>query len=86
MRQLGRILLQVHPGDASPLLNAIDLYIGDRNIPYGGGASFLGTIDEVSIYNTVLTPAQIMQHYYLGASQIPSIGISGMRLQGVRVN
>lgn len=52
-----------------------------------GGADWIdGTIDEPAIYNVVLTPAQVKQHFYLGASQGFSIGGTGIRLQGVRIN
>lgn len=42
------------------------LYIGGDNAAYGFGNPFLGVVDEVAYYKTVLPPSRIKLHYQLG--------------------
>ncbi|MFN8222177.1 MAG: LamG-like jellyroll fold domain-containing protein [Gaiellales bacterium] len=44
--------------------------IGDEFDGTGGSGQFQGRIDEVAVYNTALTPAQIAAHFAAGGGQI----------------
>jgi hypothetical protein len=44
----------------------LPLYIGGDNAAYGFGNPFVGMVDEVAYYKTVLSPSRIKLHYELG--------------------
>jgi ribosomal protein S19 len=49
------------PSNESP--STSELHFGER----GDGSFWAGTLDEVAIYNTVLSPAVILDHYQVGS-------------------
>ena len=49
--------------------SAFPLNVAARN---NGSNPFNGTVDEVAIYDAALTPAEIYDHYLLGAAQVAS--------------
>ena len=58
---------------AAPLLpnTAAPLLLGDRGY---GGWTFQGSLDEVAVYASLLTPAKILSHYETGSSAATSAG------------
>jgi Flp pilus assembly pilin Flp len=46
--------------DGSAALTGSQIYIGRS---FGGGGYFNGALDEVAVYNTVLSPARILAHF-----------------------
>jgi hypothetical protein len=52
---------------------ASPLYIGAKNI----SQRFVGTIDEVAIYGTVLSPADVADHYEQGTGTRPAAFLAG---------
>jgi hypothetical protein len=58
---------------AAPLLpnTAAPLLLGDRGY---GGWTFQGSLDEVAVYGSLLTPAKILTHYETGSSAATSAG------------
>jgi len=63
------------------------LFFGsDNNANFGGSEPFVGYLDEIAVYNRVLTPAEVLAHYNAGTSFAPGFGVTGggvMTLVGV---
>jgi len=64
--------------DGNDVSSALDLQIG----MLGTGSPLTGSIDEVAIYNRVLTAAEVLEHYE-HANCIPEPGVLAMVLAGM---
>jgi len=50
-------------GQTGSLVNNVPLRIGANGPDNGGGSNFLGDLDELEIFNRVLTPAEVKAIY-----------------------
>lgn len=63
-------------GSPVATLPGLALPLGRAAIGSSGGNTFLGTIDDVRVYNRLLTPTEILAAYRLGGAVRDSIGVA----------
>jgi hypothetical protein len=61
------------------------LFIGARNEDNSPGDNWKGTIDEVAIYNRVLTAEEIQQHYQSVIPELTTIVLMGLGILGLGI-
>ena len=66
--------------------NTSNLDIGSCSPPPGGTLGLGAAIDEVAVYNSILSPSTVLQHYNAGIQATGNFRFNGLKLNGLKIN